>query len=86
MKMVNKFFKFWGYLLVYLLTFFESYLIALLGVSVVASLICAVWSFITPLPAYISEHYGVLLLQGTIPVAFITMFYILLKVKKDVRK
>lgn len=78
----NKFIKSLGYLFVYFMTLIESYLIALLIISVFSSLICAVWSFITPLPSYIGRYYGVLMLQGAIPVSIGIFIYIIKQAKK----
>ena len=77
MKAVNRFIKGIWYIGLYLMALFESYVIALLMVSILASVICAVWSFITPLPSYISTYYGVLLLQGAIPVGVGLSIYIM---------
>ena len=77
MSMVNKFIKGIWYIGLYLIALIESYLIALLFTGLLASAVCAVWSFITPLPSYIGAHYGILLLQGAIPVSIGLSIYIM---------
>jgi len=86
MKTVNKFAKALVYVLIMIITLIESYLIALLGTSIIASLTCAVWSFIAPLPAYISKYFGILLLQGTLPVSMGVMVYIIFHVRKQSKR
>lgn len=81
MSIRNKMAKLVWYIFVYAMTLIESYLIALLGVSVIASLVFAVWSFITPLPAYVGRYYGVLLLQSAIPLCVVIFIYIVNKAK-----
>lgn len=79
---VNKFIKFIGYISIGIIALFESYFIALLCTGTVASFICMVWSFITPLPYYISRYYGVLVLQGAIPVSIGFFIFIIRNSRK----
>lgn len=78
----NKFVKFMGYISIGILAFAESYLIALVCSGAIASFICSVWSFITPLPDYISRYYGVLVLQGAIPISIGFFIFILRNARK----
>ena len=86
MKKTVKLLKFIGYTGAYLWALLQSYLIAILLTATLASIICAIWSFIKPLPAYIGAHYGILILQGAIPLSLIFLIYILSKVKKQTAK
>lgn len=86
MKKIVKILKFFGYVSIYLWTLVQAYLISLLWTSIIASFICAVWSFIKPLPAYIGAHYGVLMLQGAVPLSLFFLIYILRNVKKQTAK
>ena len=82
MKVINKLIKLIGYIGIGIIALFESYIISLFCVSILASLVCSVWSFITPVPVYISQHYGVLILQGAIPLSIGFFIFILRNVKK----
>lgn len=82
MSVRNKFVKRLGYVMVGVITFIESYLIALVMVMLLSALVCMVWSFITPLPLYIAKYYGVLVLQGAFPISAGVMTYILIKIRK----
>lgn len=73
----NRFIKGLGYIGIGIITLITSYIIALVGMCFPFSLVCAVWSFITPLPAYIAENYGIILLQCSIPVCMIVFSYTL---------
>lgn len=78
----NKLIKALGYMFIWLVTFIEAFLLAVLTAGILFSLICAVWSFITPLPAYIATKYGILLLVGAIPFAVCYFIYIAIQARK----
>lgn len=86
MSIRNKSVKALGFLFVYLFAFVQAYLIALLWTNTIASVICMVWSFIQPLPAYIGAHYGVLVLQGAVPISLFFLIYILRNIRKQAVK
>lgn len=78
----NKLIKALGYFFIGFVTFFEAFLLAVLTAGILFSLVCAVWSFITPLPAYIATNYGILLLVGAIPFAVCYFVYIAIQAMK----
>ena len=83
MSIRNKIVKALGYVGIVLLTMVSSYVIAFVGMCFPASLICAVWSFIKPLPDYIARNFGILLLQSSVPVGiFITLYVLKYALKK----
>lgn len=69
-----------------LLLVVESYLTGLWLTSSVFAVACAVCSFITPLPALIVQHFGVLLLLASTPVAVIILIYLIVKMSKKEKK
>lgn len=84
MKGKVKLIRILGLLFVSLILILESYFLALVFTGIVASAVCSVWSFIAPLPSYIGEHYGVLIIQGAIPVGIGLMIYTLAGRKKAI--
>lgn len=78
----NKIIKVFGYFGIVLLTFIECYAISFVGMGTILSLVCAVWSFIHPLPALFSEHYGVIMLIEAVIPSIIMTVKVLLEAKK----
>ena len=77
MSLMNKVVKYTGFFGIFIVTLISGYFIAIAGMCILMSLVCAVWSFIQPLPQYIAEHYGVLLLQGSIPLGIVITVYVI---------
>ena len=69
-----------------LLLVIESYLTGLWLTSSVFAVACAIHSFISPLPALIVQHFGVLLLLASTPVAVIILIYLIVKMSKKEKK
>lgn len=78
----NKLIRALGYMFIWLITLIEAFLLAVLTAGILFSLVCAVWSFITPLPAYIATKYGILLLVGAIPFTVYYFVYIAKQARK----
>ena len=78
----NKLVKALGYLLIWLVSLFEAFLLAMLTVSIIMSLVCCVWSFITPLPAYVASRYGLLMILGAVPFTIGYFVYVMIKTTK----
>ena len=68
-----------GYFGVYLVTLVNGYFISLLGMSVIFSAVCTVWSFIEALPQFIAENYGKLLLLASLPIGIVLSIYIMFR-------
>lgn len=77
MSLMNKVVKYTGFFGIFITTLISGYFIALAGMCILMSLVCAVWSFIQPLPQYIAEHYGVLLLQSAVPSGIAVTVYVI---------
>lgn len=82
MGVQNKLIKFIGYIMVYVVAFIENYLLSVLIMGSLASLVFAVWSFITPVPAFVASHYGIMLILGSLPLGIVLMIYVLIQAKK----
>lgn len=79
MSFMNKVVKYTGFFGIFITTLISGYIIALAGMCILMSLVCTVWSFIQPLPQYLAEHYGVLLLQSSIPSGIALTVYVMVK-------
>lgn len=75
MSVRNKLVKGLSYAGVFIVVAIEHYFIGLLAVGAPFTLVCAVWSFIRPLPQYVAENYGKLYLLVSIPVGLILFIY-----------
>ena len=75
MGVLNKTIKFFGYIGIGFVTLLSSYFIALAGMCIPMSLICMVWSFIRPLPEWISHSYGFILLQISVVPAILIFIH-----------
>lgn len=75
MKAVNKIFKFFGYVAVYLITFLHCYFMSLLASGSLLSIVCAILSIIMKLPEIITERFWLVYLAASIPIAVV--FFIL---------
>lgn len=82
MSLLNKVIKYSGFFGIGIVTLISGYLIALAGMCIAMSLMCAVWSFIQPLPQYLAEHYGVLLLQSSIPLGVVLTVFVFINACK----
>lgn len=82
MSLIGKIVKYTGFFGIGVVTLISSYFIALAGMCILMSAVCAVWSFIQPLPQYIAEHYGVLLLQSSIPLGIVIAVYVIIHAYK----
>lgn len=80
-KLINIIIKGLGMFGIFLITWFESFLISFVAEGAVFSLTCSLWSFFDKLPALISERYGLLLIAGSLPVSIILCIYIIIKAK-----
>ena len=67
MKAINKLAKKAGTLLIYMISFLEHYIIGFFFMGALFSLVCTVWSFIMPLPEYITVNFGNILLIASVP-------------------
>lgn len=71
MKAVNKVFKFFGYVAVYLITFLHCYLMSLLASGSLLSIVCAILSIVMKLPEILTERFWLVYLTASIPIAVI---------------
>ena len=71
MKAVNKVFKFFGYVAVYLITFLHCYFMSLLASGSLLSIVCAILSIVMKLPAILTERFWLVYLTASIPIAVI---------------
>lgn len=71
MKAVNKLFKFFGYVVVYMITFLQCYCMSLLVSGSLLSIVCAVLSIVMKLPAIFIESFWLIYLITAIPIAVI---------------
>lgn len=71
MKAVNKVFKFFGYVVVYMITFLHCYFMSLLASGSLLSIVCAILSIIMKLPAILTERFWLVYLTASIPIAVI---------------
>ena len=85
-KVVRSLIKGLMYVGVGLLLVIESYLTGLWLTSSVFAVACAVCSFVAPLPALIAQHFGVLLLLASTPIAVIILIYLIVKMSKKEKK
>lgn len=81
-KLINFIVKYAGYLGIYLLTLIESFIISVVGMGSLLSIVLAVWSFITPLPAIFTDSYGVALLTASLIPSVILFIYIIVHLDK----
>lgn len=71
MKAVNKVFKFFGYVAVYMITFLHCYFMSLFASGALLSIVCAVLSIIMKLPEILTERFWLVYLTASIPIAVI---------------
>ena len=83
MSMLNKVVKLFGYVAVFFMLAGESYLTSMWLTSSLLAVACAVWSFVAPLPALITQRFGILLLICSVPTAVILFIYLCIKLKKE---
>lgn len=77
MSVRNKLVKGLSYAGVFIVVAIEHYFIGLLAVGAPFTLVCAVWSFIRPLPQYVIDNYGKLYLLVSLPVGLVLCIYTL---------
>ena len=71
MKIVNKLFKFFGYVVVYMITFLHCYFMSLLASGSLLSIACSILSLVMKLPEILTEKFWLIYLITAIPIAVI---------------
>ena len=79
MKVLNLFVKIPLYAGIYFVTLISSYLVSVVITAVVLAVICAIWSFIQPLPELLSARYGEILLLSSIPACIVFFIYTVIR-------
>lgn len=77
MLVLNKIYKFFGYIGIGIVTLISSYIIAFAFMCIPVSLFCSLWCCFRPLPQVLAEKYGVVLLCLSLLPAFIIFIYTL---------
>ena len=80
MKVVNKLFKFFGYVAVYMITFLNCYCMSLLVSGSLLSIVCAVLSIVMKLPTIFIESFWLIYLITAIPIAVIFFIIVVTRV------
>ena len=86
MKALNTIVKSIGYFGIYLVALLNGYLITLMGIALLFSAVCTVWSFIAPLSTFIAENYGKITLLSAIPTGIIMSIYIMIHASPKSKK
>ena len=82
-KILGKTIKALGHVAVFLFMTAQSYFISLWLSGVLFVFTCSIWSFVGNLPEYIVQHFGMLFLIISIPLAVVVFIYLAVNLKKE---
>ena len=86
MKVMNKIIKGLGYAVIYTVAFLQHYIIGIFCMGAVFSVLFGLWSFFAPLPHFVTDNYGKLLLIGSLPSGILFFIFSLQSMFKPRRK